>query len=93
MYERALELEPGHAAAGANVGVLWAQSGRLAEAMALWEKVAAKHPGMPSVAINLAVAQYRAGQKVLAERTLERALAFHPDLETARKLLGEMRGQ
>ena len=93
LYERVLELEPGHVAAGANVGVLWAQSGRLAEAMALWEKVAAKHPGMPSVAINLAVAQYRAGQKVLAERTLERALAFHPDLETARKLLGEMRGQ
>lgn len=91
LYERVLKLDPGHVAAGANVGVYWAQSGRMAEAAALWERIAARNPGMTSVALNLAVAQYRAGRKDAAIATLERALRFQPDLETARRLLGEMR--
>ncbi|MEP7366924.1 MAG: tetratricopeptide repeat protein [Acidobacteriota bacterium] len=93
LYERVLKLEPGHVAAGANVGVYWAQSGRTAEAVALWEKIAAKNPGMTSVALNLAVAQYRAGRKDAAMATLGRVLRFQPDLETARRLLGEMRAR
>ncbi|HZO52419.1 MAG TPA: tetratricopeptide repeat protein, partial [Bryobacteraceae bacterium] len=90
---RVLKMEPGHVAAGTNVAVYWAQSGRTAEAVALWEKIAAKNPGMTSVALNLAVAQYRAGRKESAITTLERALRFQPDLETARRLLGEMRAR
>ena len=93
LYERVLKMEPGHVAAGTNVAVYWAQSGRTAEAVALWEKIAAKNPGMTSVALNLAVAQYRAGRKESAITTLERALRFQPDLETARRLLGEMRAR
>jgi hypothetical protein len=62
----------------------------MAEAVALWEKIAAKNPGMTSVALNLAVAQYRAGRKEAAIATLERALRFQPDLENARRLLSEM---
>lgn len=41
--------------------------------------------------MNLAVAQFRSGNVAGAEATLLKALEYDPDLEAARKLIGEIR--
>jgi hypothetical protein len=90
LYERVLALDPQHAAA-ANFGIYRMQQGRPAEAMALWEGVFSRYPALAGPGINLAVAQWQAGERTKAETTLLRVLRFHPDLETARKLLLQFR--
>ncbi len=93
LYERVLRLDPGHVAAGANLGIHRARDGRMTEAMALWERIVAGHPGTTNAAMNLAVAQYGAGQKAEAEITLRRVLMFHPGHDPARKLLSAISRQ
>jgi hypothetical protein len=86
VYERALRIDPSNAAAGANLAIYRARKGRVAEAITLWRDVFSRNPALPGPGINLAIAQWEAGQRDSARETVQRLLQFHPDLEAVRNL-------
>jgi hypothetical protein len=70
LYERALGLDPDHAAAQANLAIYRMQAGRVREALALWTRVFDRNPGMLGAGLNLAMGKLQAGDKEGAAVTL-----------------------
>jgi tetratricopeptide (TPR) repeat protein len=93
LFERVVRGDPSQAGAAVNLGSLYAQAGKVEEAMALWRGALARNPGLIAARLNLAVAEFRAGDRKAAEASVRLALDFDPDNETARRLLGDLRGQ
>ena len=91
LSERVLRLDPSQIAVAVNLGTFYIQRGRAREAMRLWQDALSRNPGLTTVWINLAVAQYRTGNAGAAEATVLKALEYDPDQETARRLLAEIR--
>jgi tetratricopeptide (TPR) repeat protein len=91
LCERIQRLDPANHAA-ANLAIYWIKRGRTKEAIALWEDVLMRNPGLTGARINLAVAEYRAGNGTAAEAAVRKALEYDPDNDFARKLLYEIRG-
>ena len=91
LSERIVRLDPSQVAVAVNLGTYHMQRGRTQEALRLWNDALSRNPGLTGARINLAVAQYRAGDASAAEATLRKALQYDPDQETARKLLAEIR--
>jgi len=88
--ERILRLDPAQVTVMVNLGSYYIERGRAKEAMRLWSDAVARAPGLSSARINLAVAQYRAGDRASAIATLRQALEYEPDDQTARQLLAEI---
>jgi len=88
--ERIVRADSTEITARINLGTYLIKRGRTREAIGLWEEVLAKNPGLTEVRINLAVAQYRAGDAAAAALSIKRALEFEPDDPTARQLEAEL---
>jgi len=89
--ERILRIDPGQVSVAINLGTYCYRRGRAWDAMRLWAGALERNPGLTGARINLAVAQYQAGNSAAAEATLRQALEVDPDQETAGKLLAEIR--
>jgi predicted CXXCH cytochrome family protein len=92
LCERITRLDPANHKAATNLAIYWIKRGRAKEAIALWENVLTRSPGLTGARINLAVAEYRAGNGAAAEAAVRKALEYDPDNDFARKLLYEIRG-
>jgi hypothetical protein len=91
LSERVIRLDRAQVAVAVNLGTYYIKRGRAREAMRLWTDALARNPGLTSVSMNLAVAQYQAGDPAAAEATVLKLLEYDPDQETARQLLNEIR--
>jgi len=91
LYRRVLRLDPRHPTAAANLGIYLTQNGQSRQAMELWKDVFARYPALVGPGMNLAAAQYEAGDRKACEATLLRILRFHPDFTAARQLLEHLR--
>lgn len=88
-FDRALELEPGHAAATLNYAQLEIREGQPAKARALLEKALQKDPKNVSVMLQLAGIARAAKQEQDHVRWLERAIAADPARIDAASLLAD----
>ena len=84
LYRRALEQDPDWVLAGANLGVILAESGRLPDAIRLWASAFARAPYMTDLGVNLAKGRCLAGDAAGAKAVVARALGHNPDSEAAR---------
>jgi hypothetical protein len=83
LYEAILGEDPGRPEALVNLGVLYARSGRLAEAAKLWQRALEVNPAIEGAALNLA--SIRTGAE--ARAVLERYLEFNPGSTAVRARL------
>ena len=83
LYEAVLKTKPNHPAALVNLGSLYAQAGRVAEAGNLWRRALDANPGIEEAALNLA----RIGTPSEARTILIRYLDFNPGSKIARARL------
>ena len=91
LSERAVRLDPSLVAVAVNLGTYYIKRGRAHEAIGLWKDALSRNPGLTSVRMNLAVAQFRTGEPAAAEASVMKLLEYDPDQETARQLLIEIR--
>ena len=91
LSEQILRSDPAQAAVAINLGAYYIERGSARDAMRLWADALSRNPGLTGARVNLAVAQYQAGDAAAAETTLLKGLEYDPDDETARKLLSEIR--
>ena len=89
-YRRALKLNPSEPTAAANLAIYEFQNGQVAAALARWQDVFARYPGLPGPGLNLALAQSQRGDVAAARTTLLRLLRFHPGNAQARELLSRL---
>lgn len=90
LYRRALKLNPSEPTAAANLAIYEFQNGQVAAALARWQDVFARYPGLPGPGLNLALAQSQRGDVAAARTTLLRLLRFHPGNAQARELLSRL---
>lgn len=83
---QALELAPEHAAARGNLAQLLAETGREAEALAIYERLVGPAAARSNVGLILA----RRGRTPEARRHLEAAVALEPTLRPARSALDHL---
>jgi cytochrome c-type biogenesis protein CcmH/NrfG len=89
LYTSLLRDEPGNTTALVNLGALYAQSGRTADAIRLWERALESNPAIEAAALNLSqVAPAAQGRAVL-----ERYLEFNPGSTAVRARLDTLRRQ
>lgn len=93
LYDRVLVNDPNHISALINQGTLLAQNGRLPEAIRFWERALRINPAQTGVRLNLAVAQFRNGNKNAALDSVQTALKYDPDNANAQRVLSEMQRQ
>jgi len=91
LYERILRMDPAQVPVAVNLGTYYMKRGRAREAMRLWTDALARNHGLTSVRMNLAVAQFQAGDPAAAEASVLKLLEYDPDQDTARELLSEIR--
>jgi tetratricopeptide (TPR) repeat protein len=82
-YRRALELEPGLAAARTNLGSLAYRAGNLEGARAAFEAALALDPDQPEARFNLANLELEAGDVEMAVAEFRRVLQSDPDFADA----------
>jgi Flp pilus assembly protein TadD len=73
-----------------NLGILLMKRNEPQEAIRLWTDALARSPGLESARVNLAVAQYRAGDRIAAKTTLAEGLEYNPGSTGLRRMLAEM---
>src|SRR6185436_480104 len=61
MYEQVLRADPSQVVAAVNLGSALMKRGQVARAIALWKDALARSPGLEGASLNLASAQFRAG--------------------------------
>jgi hypothetical protein len=86
-YRRSLALDDGLVTAAADLGVLLAQRGKVAEAIGLWRPAFDRNPDMIDLGVNLAMGECLQGDRSAAAAVLNRVLRFNPDSARARELL------
>ena len=91
LYERASVLDPSQLTASTGMGAIYFQRGDLSNAVRHWQAALAKNPGLVLVATNLAMAQWRQGDRPAAEATLRRVLDLSPGFKPAADLLKQVR--
>ncbi len=79
LYGRILEVDADNADALHLHGVLCAQTGRLAQAVALLDRAVRRNPAIPDYHVNLGNAHRAAGQAGAAAAAYRQALALAPD--------------
>lgn len=88
LYRRALDIDPGLAAAMTNLGNLRHRAGDVAEARALYERALEQDPAQSEARYNLGNLLDDAGETELAIAELRRVCAAHPDFADAHYNLG-----
>jgi tetratricopeptide (TPR) repeat protein len=82
-----LAVDPGWVDAATNLAVIEARSGRLGDAIALWQKAFALAPDRSSIGLNLVQAYCNEGKVAEARSSTLRVLEFNPDLTQAKDML------
>ena len=77
-FEEALKSDASDFSASVNLGTLLARSGQLQPAITAWAAAFARNEDIPGLAMNLALAQCRAGDTQAAATTLQTALEYSP---------------
>jgi Flp pilus assembly protein TadD len=90
LYRRALSLDPGLVDVETNLGVLYAQSGDLQDAIKLWKDGFRRAPGNSEIGIDMARALCAEGRTDEARDTTLRVLEFNPDSSAAKALLRKL---
>ena len=83
LYEAVLRTDPARPSALVNLGVIYAQSGRVEQAARLWERALQGNPALEGAALNLAQIRPPAQARAILERYLE----FDPASAAVRKQL------
>jgi tetratricopeptide (TPR) repeat protein len=91
LYQRAMHIDPSQVTASVGLGGIFMERGQFAEAIPLWEDALAKNSGLELVRSNLAMAYWRMGDAVSAERHLVKAVALSPAFAPASDLLRKLR--
>lgn len=91
LYRRAIRLDPGQVTGSVGLGGVLMERGELAEAIRLWEDALTKNSGLELVRINLAMAQWRSGDRAAAEANLARAVEMNPGFAAPVELLKKLR--
>jgi len=87
LYRRAMQLDPAQVTASAGLGAILFERGEYTEAIRLWQDALSKNAGLVLVATDLAMAQWRTGDRDAAESTLRRTIDLSPAFQPARDLL------
>ena len=90
LYERALRADSEAPEAATNLGVIYASKGDLRKALALWQGVFGKNPGLSEAGVNLAAGLCQAGETAKARQTLIEVLKYQADFGRARAMLREL---
>jgi tetratricopeptide (TPR) repeat protein len=85
-FRRAIELEPLNQDALYNLAVLYSYTGRVDEAIAGYERLAAQKPEYPEVYLNWGIELVRAGRLSEARDAVELALSIDGEFEAALQL-------
>jgi hypothetical protein len=93
LYRRAMELDPMQVTPPVGLGGILMERGQYAEAIRLWQDALAKNAGLELVRINMALAQWRSGDRQGAERSLATAVGLNPGFATPVELLQKLREQ
>ena len=88
--DQALALPPGDIGLRFLKGVMLSETGRVAEAAALFERLTQEFPDLPEPYNNLAVLQAAVGNLDGARAQLEAALRLDPTYRTAHENLGDV---
>ncbi len=91
LYERAIRLDPTQVTASVGLGGIMMQRGRYAEAIRLWQDALSRNGGLELVRINMAMAQWRAGDPQAARAALVKAIELNPGFATPVELLRSVR--
>ncbi|MBS1805943.1 MAG: hypothetical protein JST28_21585 [Acidobacteria bacterium] len=89
-FRRALAFAPDDLTALSDLGVLLAREGKLNESVAMLQKAFAKNQDLPGLSMNLARVECIAGDAEGARATLNATLAYGSNLESVRRLLGQL---
>jgi hypothetical protein len=92
LYRRAMRLDPFQVTASVGLGSILFERGDSAEAIRLWQDALARNGGLVLVATDLAMAQWRIGERAAAEATLRRVIELSPAFEPARDLMKSFEG-
>jgi len=90
LYTRALELDGGQLTALSGLGAVAMERGEYAQAIRLWTAALTKNSGLELVRLNLALAQWKAGDRAGSETNLRKALEINPAFAPARKALEQL---
>jgi hypothetical protein len=93
LYRRAMRLDPLQVTAPVGLGGILMERGQYAEAIRLWQDALAKNAGLELVRTNMALAQWRSGDRQAAERSLATAVELSPGFATPVELLQKLRDQ
>jgi len=93
LFGVAVELQPEHAAAHANLGLALAELGRWSDALASYDRALARNPDHAVAWSNRGNALERLGQSQAALGSFDRALALRPDLAETHMNRGYLLGQ
>ncbi len=80
-YERALAIRPGDVVAEVNLGTIYGQGGRLADAIRLWQSALQRNPALTEAARNLVTAWTALGEEEKAKALSKTLLSIDPDLD------------
>ena len=87
LYRRAMRLDPAQVTASVGLGGILFERGDDREAIPLWQDALSKNSGLVMVGTNLAMAQWRSGDRAAAESTLRKVIDLSPGFQPARDLL------
>jgi tetratricopeptide (TPR) repeat protein len=87
LYRRAIRLDQAQVTASVGLGGIMMERGELVEAIQLWQDALAKNSGLELVRTNMAMAQWKSGDRDGARRSLEKAVEMNPGFEVPLQLL------
>ncbi len=90
-FEKAIAIDPKHAGARNNLGVLYGESRDWEQAVRTFEAGIAALGADETLYLNLARIHIQKGDRVKARETMERLLRAKPDSGVARRALGELK--
>lgn len=91
LYERALRQDPSQLQALVGLGAIRLAQGRTGEATRLWSDALSRNPGLDLTRTNLAMAQWRNGDREAALATLRKGIELSPGFRPAKDLLERLR--
>jgi cytochrome c-type biogenesis protein CcmH/NrfG len=80
-------LDPSQVTARVGLGAIRFERGDYADAIRCWQDALSRNSGLVLTASNLAMAQWRTGDRAGAEATLRRVLDLSPGFQSAADLL------
>ena len=90
LYERALRLDGKQLQALVGLGAIRMNQGRIGEAIRLWQDALNRNPGLDLTRTNLAMAQWRAGDREAALAILRKGIELSPGFGPARDLFARL---